>query len=83
MSVRWFMSKFEIQQQDKYEYEIGKRTELRAEWYRYKYREKFQQALGYDTLVLSIEILLLLVTWVVSFGVINGQYSVGDFVMLT
>lgn len=83
MSVRRFMSKFEIQQQDKYDYEIDKRKDLRFEWYRYKYNEKFQQALGYDTVILSIEVLLLIVTAVVSFGVINGLYSIGDFVILT
>lgn len=83
MSVRRFMSKFEIQQQDKYSYEIEKRSVLRNDWYTYKYREKFQQALGYDTLVVSIEILLLVVAWFVWFNITNGQFSVGDFVLLT
>lgn len=71
MSVRWFMSKFEIQQQDKYDHEIAKRSLLRDDWYVYKYREKFQQALGYDTLVLSTEILLLAVAGFVGFNIIN------------
>lgn len=83
MSVRWFMSKFEIQQQDKYDHEIAKRSILRDDWYTYKYREKVQQALGYDTLVLSTEVLLLVVAWFVGFNIINGQYSIGDFVLLT
>lgn len=77
------MSKFEIQQQDKYEHEIAKRSLLRDEWYIYKYREKLQQALGYDTVLSSIEILLLIVAWFVGFNVISGQYTIGDFVLLT
>lgn len=83
MSVRWFMSKFEMQQQDKYDHEISKRSVLRDDWYMYKYREKFQQALGYDTLVLSTEILLLAVAWFVGFNIITWYYSIGDFVLLT
>ena len=83
MSVRWFMSKFEIQQQDKYDHEIAKRYVLRDDRYTYKYKEKLQQALGYDTLVLSTEILLLAVAWFVWFNILGWSYSIGDFVLLT
>lgn len=72
-----------MQQQDKYDHEIAQRCLLREDRYTYKYKEKLQQALGYDTLVLSTEILLLLVAWFVGFNIINWQYSVGDFVLLT
>jgi len=83
MSVRWFMSKFEIQQQDKYDHEIAKRSVLRNDWYTYKYKEKLQQAIGYDTLVVSTEILLLAVAGFIGFNIISWWYSIGDFVLLT
>ena len=83
MYVRWIMSKFEIQQQDKYLFELQKRKEFNDKRYILKYKEKQQQAFGYDTLVLSTEILLLVITWVVSIGILHGSYSISDFVLLT
>lgn len=83
MYVRWIMSKFEIQQQGKYDFEIQKRKDLNDIWYNYKYKEKQHQAFGYDTLVLAIDLFLLAITRIISIGVFNGSYTVGDFVMLT
>lgn len=83
MYVRWIMSKFEIQQQGKYDFEIQKRKDLNDIRYGYKYKEKQQQAFGYDTLVLAIDLFLLAITWVISIGVFHGTYSVWDFVLIT
>lgn len=83
MYVRWIMSKFEIQQQDKYLFEMQKRKEFNDRRYAHKYKEKQQQAFAYDTLVLSTEILLLVITWVVSIGILHGTYTISDFVLLT
>ena len=76
MYVRWIMSKFEIQQQGKYDFEIQKRKDLNDIWYSYKYKEKQQQAFGYDTLVLAIDLFLLTITWIISIGVFHGTYTV-------
>ena len=83
MYVRWIMSKFEIQQQGKYDFEIEKRKGLNDIRYGYKYKEKQEQAFGYDTLVLAIDLFLLSIAWIVSIGVFHGTYTVGDFVLLS
>jgi len=59
------MSKFEVQQQSKYEYEVQRRKELNNTRYQNKYIEKIRQAIAYDTVVFSSDILLIVVTIVV------------------
>jgi len=83
MYVRWIMSKFEIQQQGKYDFEIQKRKDMNDVRYRYKYKEKQEQAFGYDTFALVIDLFLLTITWIISVGIFHGTYTVGDFVLLT
>lgn len=83
MFVRRVMSKFEVQQQAKYEYEIQRRKELNNTWYRNKYTEKIRQAIAYDTVLFCSDILLVVVTIVVGLGVVKWSYLYSDLVLVT
>lgn len=83
MFVRRVMSKFEVQQQSKYEYEVQRRKELNNTRYQNKYIEKIRQAIAYDTVVFSSDILLIVVTIVVGLWVIKGEYLYSDLVLVT
>jgi hypothetical protein len=65
MYVRWFMSKFEIQQSDGIEKEIDGRNTLYQRRTQHRVREKTIQAYGYDTFMLvSSFVYMIFVTFV-------------------
>ena len=83
-AVRWYMSKFEIQWQNKYEQECNKRDELFKKRRKYKVAEKIYQAYGYDTVVLVCWLVYIVgITRRVGLWVLEWRYSYADFVLMT
>jgi len=82
-TVRWIMSKFEIQQQDRYNYEINKRKEISDEWYKSKLTEKMIQAVWYDTMLLLFDIVFFGIVLYVWWGVLQWSETFSNFVLLT
>ncbi len=84
MYVRWFMSKFEIQQSDGIEKEVDLRNTLYKKRTWHRVREKILQAYGYDTFMLvSSFVYMVFVTYIAAKGVLDGNMQISDFVVLT
>jgi len=82
-TVRRIMSKFEIQQQDRYLYEINNRKQLSDTRYTFKFKEKMIQAIGYDTTIILFDIIFLGIAVYIGRGVLQGTQLFSDFVLLT
>lgn len=82
-TVRWIMSKFEIQQQDRYAYEIAQRQNVSDSWYVAKLKEKVIQAVWYDTVLLLFDIIFFGIVLYVWWWVLQWTSLFSDFVLLT
>ncbi len=84
MYVKWFMSKFEIQQNNGLEKEVQERDELYDQWTIMRVNEKIQQAYWYDVFMLfSSAVYMALVTYIAAMWVLDGTMQFSDFVVLT
>lgn len=82
--VRRLMSKFEILQNNTYIEELNARKWMYASITKFFYKEKMQQAFGYDGVVVVSELIYIVwVMYVVGMWAIEGVYTVADFVVIS
>lgn len=84
VSVRRYMSKLEIQSQDKMTYETQKRNDMYDVAYQHRLKEKIYQALGYDSVILLFG--LVYIVWLTRWSwtwVLAWEQNISDFVVLT
>lgn len=82
LQVKWFMSKFEIIQQDKVQEELQKRFAINEQWYQAKRKEKFMQGIIFDGAWFFATIVLVGIVWYVGSKVLAWDLLYSDVVAL-
>lgn len=82
MFTRWFSSKFEILQQDRYIYETEKDKLFNYQRYTYKVKEKYRQAICYDWASFTWDILILAVVIIIWLQVLSWVQTLADYVVI-
>ncbi len=82
LQVKWFMSKYEIMQQDKVTQELAKRYELNNERYNAKRREKFHQSVAFDGSNFIVTTLFIFLLYYTGKQIFNGAMQYSDLIVI-
>jgi len=82
LSTRWFMSKFEIMQQNKVDHELQKNYDLNNAWYATVRKEKIYQWLSYDWAILFATLLFVGLVYSTWQQVFNWELLFSDLVII-
>ncbi len=82
MQVKWFMSKYEIMQQDKLQEELSKRIQINEEWYKAKWYEKSYQWIAFDVPIFIATMLFIFLIYFIWNQIFQQTLQLSDIVVI-